>query len=77
MSFIPTINIRGTRQILINAQEKYASGPYWGEKNAAHVFDVDKGLSSNNLSDYNHYQLGIYIIKLQPLSFQMELRFIK
>lgn len=47
----------------LGANVKYASDPYWGEKNAAHVFSIDKGLSSNNinaLSDYNYYQLGIY-----------------
>jgi len=47
----------------LGANVKYASDPYWGEKNAAHIFGVDKGLSSNNinaLSDYNYYQLGVY-----------------
>lgn len=45
------------------ANVRYASDPYWGEKNAAHVFNIDKKLNNNNinnLSDYNYYQLGIY-----------------
>ena len=28
----------------LGANVKYASDPYWGEKNAAHAFNVDKGL---------------------------------
>ncbi|PRR83044.1 glucosaminidase domain-containing protein [Clostridium vincentii] len=47
----------------LGANVRYASDPYWGEKNAAHVFNIDKkssGNNINNLSDYDYYQLGIY-----------------
>ena len=45
---------------------KYASDPYWGEKNASHYFNVDKSISGFNncydytkLFDYNNYTLGL------------------
>lgn len=57
--------IFGNKEIGIGV--KYASDPYWGEKNAAQFFAIDRyisGYNDNNyeenlLKDYNKYTIGI------------------
>lgn len=47
----------------LGANVKYASDPFWGEKAASYVFNIDRYLSGNdinNLSDYNYNQLAVY-----------------
>ncbi|AYE33874.1 glucosaminidase domain-containing protein [Clostridium septicum] len=47
----------------LGANVKYASDPYWGEKAAQHILDIDFELSGgdlDDLTDYDAYQLATY-----------------
>ena len=39
---------------------RYASDPYWGEKAASYMYDMDKYINNGILKEYNKYNLGIF-----------------